>query len=57
MLLSLDDNQVASVDMQSNSSRDEGGSGTVDVDSGIPTYESEGQDGDVMARKRVRFEE
>ena len=50
VVLSLDDNQAASVDM------DEGGSSRVDVDSDIPAHESESQEG-ITARKRVRFEE
>ncbi|KAH0827105.1 hypothetical protein J3R83DRAFT_4791 [Lanmaoa asiatica] len=50
VVLSLDDDHTVSVDMQSNSSGDVGGSSRVDVDSDIPTYESEG--GGTIARKR-----
>lgn len=58
VVLSLDDNQAVSVDMQPNSSGDvdegEGGASRVAVDSNVPIYKC---DGDVPARKRVRFEE
>ena len=57
VVLSLDDNQAASVDVQTNPSGDEGYPSRVDVDSDLPTYEYEGPGGDAVARKRVRFEE
>lgn len=57
MVLLLDDNQVASVGMQSNSFEDVEGSSKVDVVSHNPTYESEDRSGDVTTHKRVRFEE
>ena len=49
VVLSLDDNQMASVDMQPNSSGDKGDGSRVDID--ILTYESSGPE----ARKKVRF--